>query len=157
RMAAIVAEANKLMDLQGFFSQLPLCYEDWGTVTVRPRSLRFQAVLQRVRGLTSPGVLQLLNLAVGFLEPGECYAEVGSFQGATLIGALLDHPHARAHAVDNFSEFDPSGRNLSILNQNLSTFGLERQVSLHNQHFEQFFLERQTPLSPLGVYFYDGA
>jgi hypothetical protein len=145
------------MNLQTFLAQMPGCYDGWGRPGARPRSPAFQQVLERVRGLTAPGVLQLLNLAVGCLEPGECYGEVGSFQGATLLGALLGRPQARAWAVDDFTEFDPDGTNLATLRQNLSAFGVERQVRLYNEPFEQFFLRRPGGVPPAGVYFYDGA
>jgi hypothetical protein len=114
-------------------------------------------VLGRVRGMTSPNVLQLLNAAVGLLEEGEVYLEVGCFQGATLIGALLEHPSRRAYAVDNFSEFDRDGQNHRRLLDNLTAFRLDRQVGFHNQPFEEFFLDRRTDGTRVGVYFYDGA
>jgi hypothetical protein len=51
----------------------------------------------------------LTNFAVGCLENDEVYAEVGCYHGATLIGALLNQPTAKALAADNFSEFDLGG------------------------------------------------
>ena len=141
----------------GFAQDLPAHYSDWGLPSVRPRSDRFQAVLGSVRGMTSPGVLQLLNAAVASLEPGECYAEVGCFQGATLVGALLGRPGRAALAADNFSEFDPGGVNHAALLANLAAFGVDKQVRFHNQEAEDFLTGLRTASVTVGAYFYDGA
>jgi hypothetical protein len=107
--------------------------------------------------MTSPGVLQLLNFAVGCLEGEEAYGEVGCFQGSTLIGALLDQPGRPAHAGDNFTEFDPEGKNQAALRSNLGSFGLAKRVHFHNQSFEDFLLGLRPGGVKFGVYLYDGA
>ena len=145
------------MDYEGFLQELPGLYHDWGTATVRPRSDRFQAVLQRVRGMTTANVLQLLNAAVAHLEPDESYCEIGCFQGATLIGALLDQPERRAYAADNFSEFDAAGQNQRLLLENLAAFALGPSVRFANQDFEDYFRSLRTSPPQVGVYLYDGA
>jgi protein O-GlcNAc transferase len=147
------------MDYQRFIEQLPELYDDWMQETVRPRSDRFQNVFDRVVGMSTTGVLQLLNFAVDCMEPGEVYCEIGCFQGSTLVGALLDHPSQMAYVVDNFSEFDPQGTNEKALNENLENFGMQDQVLFSNQGFEEFFhnlgdLETE---DKIGVYLYDGA
>src|SRR5438094_540661 len=103
------------MHYRRFAEQLPNLYHDWGLSTIQPKSDRFQKVLRHVRGMTTINVLQLLNFAVACMDPGEAYCEVGCFQGATLIGALLDHHEQVAFAVDNFSEFDPHRKNRQVL------------------------------------------
>jgi hypothetical protein len=145
------------MDYQRFLEHLPYLYEGWGTAAVRPRSPRFGHVLERVAGMTTANVLQLLNGAVGCLEEGEVYGEVGCFQGATLIGALLHHPRAAAVAADNFSAFDPQGRNEGLLRQHLAAFGLAERVRFHAQDFEDFLMGLRDEGIRLGVYLYDGA
>ncbi|MGI0489279.1 tetratricopeptide repeat protein [Pantanalinema rosaneae CENA516] len=147
------------MDYQKFIHYLPDFYSHWGQASVQPQDDRFQAVLQQVTGMTTPGVLQLLNFAVACMEPGEVYCEVGCFQGATVIGALLDHTDRMAYAVDQFSEFGIDVENLNQLIQNLTTFDLENQVFFCNQDFEAFFAdvrELQTD-DRIGVYFYHAA
>lgn len=145
------------MDYVKFSEQLPGLYVDWGSRSVRTRSERFARVLEAVRGMTSANVLQLLNLAVGCLEGEEVYCEVGCFQGATLIGALLDHPGRRAVAVDNFSEFDPYGQNHAVLLRNLFAFGLQDRVRFANDDFEGFLHDLRGGGLRVGAYFYDGA
>jgi hypothetical protein len=121
------------MDYQRFIDQLPNLYENWGEDSVRPKSERFQQALDQVEGMTTANVMQLLNFAVECMEPDEIYCEVGSYQGSTLIGALLDHSERMAYAVDNFAEFDPAGENLEKLIDNLSKFNLQDQVYFCNQ------------------------
>jgi protein O-GlcNAc transferase len=145
------------VDPQRFAQDLPGHYADWGLPSVRPRSDRFNEVLGRVRGMTAPSVLQMLHAAVGRLEPGECYCEVGCFQGATLVGALLGQPGRVAHAADNFSEFDPGGVNHAALTANLAAFDLDKQVRFHNLDGEDFLVGMRTAGVKVGVYFYDGA
>jgi protein O-GlcNAc transferase len=145
------------MRMQCFIDGLPGLFEGWGTAGVGPRSPRFAQMLAQVRGMTSPGVLQLLNHAVSCLDPGEIYAEVGSFQGATLVGALLGQPQAVAYAADNFSQFDPSGANRQALRRNLQAHGLLGQVRFSELDFEDFLPALWPHGVRLGAYFYDGA
>jgi hypothetical protein len=138
-------------------AELPGLYHDWGQPSVRPKSDRFAQVLARVPGMTTPSVLQLLNLATGLLGEGEAYCEVGCWRGATLIGALLGRPGCVAHAADDFSQFDPRGDNEAALGRNLGAFGLAGQVRFRRQHFEPFVRELRGSGVRVGVYLYDGA
>jgi protein O-GlcNAc transferase len=147
------------MNYQKFLEQLPSFYENWEQDSVYPKSAQFQAVIEQVKGMTTANVMQLLNFAVDCMEPGEIYCEIGCFQGATLIGALLNHREQVAYAVDNFSRFDEHGENLEKLIENLTRFGIEEQVIFCEQDFEEFFWElREVNFEEkIGVYFYDGA
>ena len=146
------------MDYQRFISQLPSLYANWGQNTVYPNA-QFQEVLNYVKGMTTANVVQLLNFAVECMEEDEVYCEVGCFQGATLIGALLGHPNKMAYAVDNFSENNTFEDSLDKLTENLLAYDLTDQVFFCNQDFEQFFLSLQEMQSEdrIGAYFYDGA
>lgn len=147
------------MDYQRFIQQLPGLYKNWGQKSVHPKSEQFQAVLDQVKGMTAANVMQLLNLAVECMETDDVYCEIGCFPGATLIGALLNHPELIAYAVDNFSEADASQDNFEQLSKNLSVFNLDEQVVFCNQNFEEFFfdLRENQNSEKIGVYFYDGA
>lgn len=147
------------MNHQKFIDQLPNFYENWGQGSVRPKSNRFEQVLEQVGGMTTANIIQLLNFAVECMDVGEIYCEVGCFEGATLIGALLDHPDRKVYAVNNFSEFDELGENLNNLLENLSRFQIEEQVIFCNQDFEEFFADLRCleTEAKIGVYFYDGA
>lgn len=147
------------MDYQKFIEQLPALYENWGQDSIRPKEQRFGEVIAQVPGMTTANIIQLLNFAVDCMEPDEIYCEIGTYQGTTLIGALLDRPGRMAYAVDNFSEFDREGKNQEKLQENLQKFNLENQVCFCNQDFEEFFLELREieKENKIGVYLYDGA
>lgn len=147
------------MDYERFIQELPNYYENWGEVSVKPKTEQFQSALEVVPGMTTSNVTQLLNFAVACMETDEVYCEIGCFRGATLVGALLSNANKMAYAVDNFSEFDPDGENLAQLEANLKAFGLYEQVCFCEQNFEEFFFFlRETEVSDrFGVYFYDGA
>src|SRR5262249_37007617 len=131
--------------------------DHWGHPSVRPKSPRLQHVLHHVAGMTSASVLELLNAAVACLEPEEVYCEIGSFQGATLIGALLDNAPRVALAADNFSEFDLHGHNARALQHNLTRFGVAERVAFFPESFEQFFARLRSQPPRIGVYLYDAA
>jgi len=147
------------MDYQRFLEHLPNLYENWEKEGVYPKSNRFQKILDRVQGTTTANIMQLLNLAVDCMEPEEVYCEIGCFQGASLIGALLEHPDKMAYVVDNFSEFNPWGNNYSKLLKNIEYFKLDDQVCFCHQDFEEFFanLQEMGLEEKIGVYFYDGS
>ncbi|MEG3857896.1 tetratricopeptide repeat protein [Microcoleus sp. herbarium12] len=107
--------------------------------------------------MTTANIMQLLNFAVECMEPGEVYCEIGTLRGATLIGALLDHPNSMAYAVDDFSEFDDFGENIDKLSENLSLFNLEDNINFCHQNFEDFFRELSALNleDTIGVFFYD--
>ncbi len=147
------------MDYQRFLAHLPTLYEKWEKEGVSPKSGRFQNILNQVPGMTTASIMQLLNFAVECMAQEEVYCEIGCFQGATLIGALLDHPHRMAYAVDNFSEYNPWQDNESKLLENIERFNLDEQICFCYQDFEDFFLNlrEMTLEDKIGVYFYDGA
>lgn len=147
------------MDYQRFIQQLPELYENWGQESVHPKSEQFQTVLEQVQGMTTANVMQLLNFAVECMEPDEVYCEVGCFQGATLIGALLNHPEQMAYAVDNYLKSDTPEQIIEQLLQNLSLFNLDEKVIFCHQDFEEFLFDLREiqPKTKIGVYLYDGA
>jgi predicted O-linked N-acetylglucosamine transferase (SPINDLY family) len=147
------------MNYQRFIEQLPNLYDNWASDSVVPKSQQFEPIIKQVKGMTTANVMQLLNLAVACLEPDEVYCEVGCFQGASLIGALLEHPEQMAYGVDNFSEFDRLGDSFDNLIANLSNFNVENQVIFCPQDVEEFFFELTASQieEKIGLYFYDGA
>ena len=146
------------MNYQKFLEQLPTFYENWGHEGVCPKFDFFQNVLHQVQGMTTANVMQLLNFAVECMEPGEVYCEIGCFQGASLIGALLDHPECMAYAVDDFSKFNALADPVNKLMENLEGFSLADQVYYCCQNFEDFFVDLQylEAKDKIGVYFYNG-
>lgn len=109
--------------------------------------------------MASPKKLQLLNLAVAQLpEDGrECYLEVGTYQGKSLIAALMNNRNRFAVACDDFSEFD-DGSTSTTLESNLRRYRMLNRVRFYNESFQSLFQRwNAEQLPPIGVYFYDGA
>ncbi|MGL5193953.1 MAG: class I SAM-dependent methyltransferase, partial [Chroococcales cyanobacterium] len=150
---------GELMDYLKFIEMLPQQYENWGKDSVQPCSDKFQAVLDRVQGTTTANLMQLIHLAVSCLEPGEIYCEIGTYQGSSLIGALLDQGDRHAYGVDNFSEWDESSESYETLIENLAQFKVLDRVEFYNEDFERFLLDLRDrqPTPKVGVYFYDCA
>ncbi|MBD2017316.1 tetratricopeptide repeat protein [Microcoleus sp. FACHB-53] len=147
------------MKYQRFIEQLANFYDNWGKDSVYPKSNQFEPIIKQVKGITSANVMQLLNFAVGCLEAKEVYCEVGCFQGASLIGALLEHPERMAYAVDTFSHFNSLEDSFDKLIENIYNFDLEEQVIFCNQEVEDFFFEFKSSKieEKIGLYFYNGA
>ena len=61
-----------------------------------------------VDGMTSLKKQFLLKIAFAALDAHECYLEIGTYQGKSLISAVGDNPSLPVYACDNFSEFSES-------------------------------------------------
>lgn len=109
-----------------------------------------------VHGMISPKKQRLLNLAYGRLPPGEAYFEVGTYQGKSLLSAMLNNPLRPTYACDNYSEFQDRENSFTATQENLRRFGLEGAVQFHTCDFREVF-EQGHLRHPIGLYFYDGA
>ncbi len=89
------------MDVERFAAELPGLFEDFPRSPV-PSGRRFDDIVDGIPNLATENVLALLNLAASLLAPGESYVEVGSFYGASLIGAMRGNDGDFV-AVDRFS------------------------------------------------------
>ncbi len=150
------------MDLQKFSQQLASFSRVGVSIDTNIGLGSFQLVLEHFGEKTTSTTLQLMqlcNLAVGSLEPGEVYCEVGCAQGANAIAALLAHPDCMAYAVDDFSKYPDSEVIWDELVENLSVFELQEQVLICNQSVEAFFSElKETGITDkIGVYFDQGS
>ncbi len=148
------------MDVERFAAELPGLFDDFPR-SARPRGRRFDDVIRSIPNLAEENVLALLNLAAGLLDPGESYVEVGTYYGASLIGAMRGN-EGDFVAIDRFS-FEPretKGRKLPAasragLEENLRRFGAEGATILEGDAFE---LLEGGALGDrrVGVYYYDG-
>lgn len=149
------------MELQKFSDQISSLHPAEYSIYGSPIYDRFQLVLEQVgdrKTNTAILLMQLLNLALGCLEPDEVYCEIGCSQGAKLIAALLAHPDCMAYGVDDFSKYPDSEAIWDELVENLSAFDLQEQVLICNQSVEAFFSElKETGITDkIGVYFDQG-
>lgn len=108
-----------------------------------------------VPGFTSVKNQHMLRLAFSCLPSSECYLEIGSLQGKTLISAVLNNPQRKVYACDNFSEFS-TDHNASAqgLQNHLRMFGLENQVTFYDADFRDIMDRAHVP-EPVGLYLYD--
>jgi predicted O-methyltransferase YrrM len=120
------------MDAERFLRELPALFDDFPR-SEHPRDRRFADVLGRLGGLACENNLALVNLAASLIEPGECYLEVGSFKGTSLIAAMLGNEDTRFVAIDDFSMGEGSRAQLEA---NLRGFGLEPPEILEGDVFE---------------------
>jgi predicted O-methyltransferase YrrM len=108
-----------------------------------------------VVGMASISKLRLLNAAFYCLEPTECYLEVGTYNGKSLISAALGNPPRAMYACDDFSEFTNSN-SAAILDANLRRYSLREAVKFFDGDFRTAFADGRIDC-PVGLYFYDGA
>jgi hypothetical protein len=147
------------LDTARFAAELPGLFEDFPRSPV-PRGRRFDDLVDGIPNLATENVLALLNLAGSLLGPGESYVEVGSFYGASLIGAARGNP-GEFIGIDRFS-FDVAevrGRRLppasrSGLEESIARFGSTATI-IEGDAFEVIggglLGDRR-----VGVYYWDG-
>lgn len=108
-----------------------------------------------VEGMISGRVQTLLNRCVAALPAAESYLEIGCWQGASLISALLGNTKATALACDNFAQFtDANPRDKFKAN----TARYAARLPKFTFHEGDCFELPKKPLfpKPVGIYFYDG-
>ncbi len=65
---------------------------------------KYREYLKCVRPMTSAGILQIINKTCHHISQGNCYLEVGTHRGSTLIGASLDvSPSIPFYGIDPFT------------------------------------------------------
>jgi hypothetical protein len=113
-----------------------------------------------VEGLSSNRVCNFLNQLVARMDEDECYLEVGTWQGRTLLSAAVNNPKQLCIGCDRFR---PWGRFTGFghaakqrLMQNIERYrARSAEVRFFHMTSRELFAERRIP-KPVGVYFYDG-
>lgn len=108
-----------------------------------------------VKGMLSIKKQKLLNIAFACVDVNECYLEVGTYLGKSLISAMLGNPPRHVFACDNFSEGVKSN-SYEGLKRNLKTYNLLEGVTFFEADFRGVLNKEKIPV-PVGVYFYDGS
>jgi hypothetical protein len=116
--------------------------------------------LVQVEGLSSPRVCNFLNRLVAALEPAECYLEVGTYRGLTLLSAAIGNRGRLCVGCDKFRLY---GRytGLGIEAKRALMRNIERyrqstaEIEFHHTTARRLFARHGVRL-PVGVYFYDG-
>jgi predicted O-methyltransferase YrrM len=89
------------MDVDRLMVQLPALFDDY-PASPHPSDRRFDDIIAGVPNYSTENVLALLNLAASLLAPTESYVEVGSYAGASLIGAMRGNEERDLVAIDRF-------------------------------------------------------
>lgn len=149
------------MDVDRFVAELPGLWDDFPH-SAHPKDRRFDDVIAGVPNLAEENVLALLNLAASLLGPRESYVEVGTYFGASLIGAMRGNEGRDFVAIDMFSfgATETKGRKLPAgsregLEENLRHFGVEGAAILEGDAFE-VIEGGQVGDRKVGVYYFDG-
>jgi hypothetical protein len=116
--------------------------------------------LVHVEGLSSPRVCNFLNELVRHMDPGECYLEIGTFRGLTLLSAAFGNRDRCCIGCDRFrlwGEFTGLGRFAKrALQRNIDRYRDDTgAVTVHACNSRRLFGRVNFP-GPIGVYFYDG-
>lgn len=114
----------------------------------------FHDVVANLHCMSTPRVYSIINTVVSCMNDGETYLEVGTYQGGSLISALLNN-NKQAIGVDSFGEFTATN-SLQTTASNLQKFGVADRVQMHDKHFKDFFAQLPAGF-PIHVYYYDGA
>jgi predicted O-methyltransferase YrrM len=138
------------METDSFLDRLRGAFDDFPGSEL-PRDVRFAEILEAVPGLARANNLALLSVAARCLEPGECYVEVGTYHGSSLIAAMFESD-ADFVALDNWSLGDGSREQLEC---NLARFDLAGRPTLIEG--DAFDMLRSGALEGrrVGVYYYD--
>lgn len=150
------------MDIGRFIAEIPDQYYAWNSLCAHPRdALPYVRVLDHVQAMTTPSTMHLLNFACQCLEGDECYLEVGTWRGGTLIGALLNNT-ALGYAVDNDAAYmgrhnEDEHLSREVWQENVKRFGAgERAVYVEGSTPAIWGNAALTGGNPVGVYFFDG-
>jgi protein O-GlcNAc transferase len=135
-----------------FLETLPRLFEDFPH-SEHPTDRRLQPVAEGVENLAQENNLALLNAAAACLEGDEAYVEIGVYNGASLIAAMLGNEGKRFVGVDSFGFRDAT---LEKVHENLTRFGLTPPEIVVGDAFEL------VPAGALdhvrvGVWYYDAA
>ena len=153
------------MNIRAWAERIPKEFYSWGGVNAYPRNAeRYCAVLDSVQGMTTPSTMHLLNLAVQHLAPNECYLEVGTWRGATLIGALLNNDaYGVAIDDDSMNEHDGDERaSWDVWRDNIARFHMEKRTHAIERAIPVAWDEtwamliHTVPRFLCGVYLFDG-
>ena len=138
------------MDVERFEPALHALFDDF-PASEHPNGRRFTRILDEVPGLARENNLALLNLAASMLEPDECYVEIGSYRGTSLIASMIGNDEREFVAIDNFSLGDGSREQLE---ENIRRFGLESPTIVEGDAF-QLVPSGALAGKRVAVYYYD--
>lgn len=142
----------------GIAAILNECWADY-RVDGHPKDRRMAVLAEKsVSGMSTENIRFLINEIVRRYAQNGVYLEVGTYQGGSLLSAALGNPSTRCIGIDNFSQFDPEGKNETFLRRNLAGFGDPANIEFYNEEYRAAFgrLFGGAPAAKVDVYYYDG-
>jgi predicted O-methyltransferase YrrM len=118
------------MDANRFIAELPQRFDDF-PLSDRPRGQRYDDIIAGVTNLSTENALALLGCAASLLARDEIYLEVGSYMGASLIGAMRNNADGTFVAIDDFG-----WATRRQLDANLARFGSTAATIIDGDAFE---------------------
>jgi predicted O-methyltransferase YrrM len=108
-------------------------------------------------GLSNKSLTSLLQKLAKKMGETEVYVEVGVFQGLSLLSVAKVVPDKVCYGVDNFSQFDPEGINLSMVKSRAKEIGC-KNYEVINKDFELALKSLSNSINgkEVGLYFVDG-
>ena len=123
---------------------------------------KYRDYLGKVKKMSGPGVIQILNKLSSFISENGCYLEIGTHRGCTLIGASLDNDNIPFYGVDNFAGHNSPSEcaPFSTIQEGLDHAIKENckgNVSYYTLGYQEFFENREDINGKkVEVYLYDG-
>lgn len=146
------------MDVGQWVNRLESEFYVWGGFNAVPWNIRdYKPIIEHVQGMSTPSNMHLLNLAVQCLGENECYLEVGTWRGRTLIGALLNNEaHGIAIDDDSMDTHDGDERlSEDVWRENVARFEMTERTQYVNGSVPAVWEGMQLEY-PAGVYLFDG-
>jgi predicted O-methyltransferase YrrM len=141
------------VDWSRFLAELPGLFDDFPRSRT-PRRRGFEEILAAVSNLSTENILATLNLAASLLEPGESYVEVGSYAGASLVGAMRGNAACDFVAIDHFGGRGWLAATRRDFDANVARLGAAHATVLEGDAFEVLDSERLAGRR-VGVLFWD--
>jgi hypothetical protein len=115
---------------------------------------------QSLEGFACTNTIGTLQRLVHLFEGDDSavYLEIGVYQGQTLLSVARLCPQIPCYGIDNFSLFDPGGKNMEIVSKLMSKLSVTN-AHLINMGFEEAFEDMETHLQGrrISVYLIDAA
>jgi hypothetical protein len=122
-----------------------------------PSSIPFD-VQDKSVGFSGKKLLASLQALTGLAcSDGECYVEVGTYRGLTLLSVASANPTVTCYGIDNFSHHDQEGINEKLIRDRAARAGI-RNATLIKSDFEDALSELSGYVGPkyVGCYMVDG-
>ena len=137
---------NELRDIVTRVENDPTAFEDASAELVG-----------KLEGMSGLKFRLLVSEFAASMPEGLAYLELGIYQGLTPLTVARRNPGMRVVGIDDFSQFDIEGKNLSRINAAVEALDI-RNFEFFDEDFESFLISDPADLKgKVGVYFFDAS